>query len=471
MAIFDQLGTVVILMLENRSFDHMVGHLSLIAPELPVDGLVAPPGSAVDYTKVNAQVQNGQYLNVSQVDGVLHYPFHMADNALTTDLPHDRIDVGTQLGKLSAAGQYPMSGFVDAYYNTTPTRMDLPDTMGFLTPQEAPISDFFARQFMTCDRWFSPIPTDTQPNRLMLYSGETQTDKTSGLPPDQKPLILDWLKQNNIDWRVYSDDLSFFALFPHLWLDVLGDRFRKFSTLTKDVLDAGPANPFPKVLFVEPSYADSPIHPDHDPNDDHPPLQVGFGEDFLRQVYQALTPPDNLSVWNSMVMLMTYDEHGGFFDHVSPLQPVNTPCGASNTPFTSTGPRVPAFVISPFVAAGSVYHKNLDHTFILEFLAEWLTPGTPYSPAVATRLAQPGFALSPGKGAISNMFDSLGAPRSVPPQAPAQPLGGLRLRPAAKVPKNPNEMAFQNRVEGMIEQYPDKVAAKYPELLHWQQNK
>src|SRR5205085_9601961 len=121
----------------------------------------------------------------------------------------------------------------------------------------------------------------------------------------------------------------------------------------------------------------------HEPNDDHPPLPVGFGEAFLREVYQALTPPKHLAVWKQMVMFITFDEHGGFYDHVPALGPVHADCGTGNVPFKTTGMRVPGFVVSPFVNAARVYHKNLDHTSILQFLAEWLTQGTPYSPAVA----------------------------------------------------------------------------------------
>jgi phospholipase C len=472
MAALDPIGTLVIVMMENRSFDHMAGHLSLIDPKLPVDGLVAPDGSSADYRVPLTPLQNGAYLNLSAADGALHYPFHMQDNPLTTDLPHDRYGVQTQLGRQDANGTYSMEGFVDAYYGITPTRMDLVDPMGFFTAAEAPIADFFARQFTTCDRWFSSIPTDTQPNRLMAYNGETQTDRTSGLPPDQ-PVVLDWMDKNNIDWRVYSDDISFFALIRHLWPKILtSDRFRKFSSLANDVLSADPKDPasFPKVIFVEPSYNDSPIHPDHDPNDDHAPLPIGFGEDFLRQVYQALTPKDNLAVWNRMVMIVTYDEHGGFYDHVSPLSPVTTSCGAGNQPFTSTGPRVPSFIVSPFVSAGSIYHNNLDHTSILEFLAEWLTPGQPYSPAVAARLAEPGFALPPGKGKISSIFDLLDEPRKQPPEEPLQALGGMRLSPGKKVAHTPNELAFEQAVQGMIEADPNGVANKYPGLVHWDQN-
>ena len=114
MALLDPIGTVVIVMFENRSFDHMVGHLSLIDPKVPVDGLVAPDGSMVDYRVPLTPLQNGSYLNVSAADGTLHYPFHMRDSPLTIDLPHDRHSVQTQLGRQDSNGTYSMESFVDA---------------------------------------------------------------------------------------------------------------------------------------------------------------------------------------------------------------------------------------------------------------------------------------------------------------------------------------------------------------------
>jgi phospholipase C len=471
MPTLNSVKTLAIVMMENRSFDHMLGYLSLLDPTMKVDGLIAPQGSNVDYRVPLTKLENDSYLNVSSADGALHYPFHMKDDPLTTDVPHDRHSVETQLAEQPATG-YAMSGFVDAYYSSTPTRMDLADPMGFFTAAEVPMMNFFARNFGIFDRWFTPIPTDTQPNRLMALNAETNTDKTAGLPPDQD-LVLDWLTRNNIDWRVYSDDLSFFTVFPRLWPDILtSNRFQKFSSLTRDVLAADRNNPrsFPQVIFIEPSFLDSPIHPDHEPNDDHPPLQVGFGEDFLRQVYQALTPPANLTVWNQLVMVVSFDEHGGFYDHVPPLFPVNQNCGPGNPPFSSTGPRVPAFIVSPFVNVGEVFNKNFDHTSVLEFLAEWLTPGSPYSALVTNRLAQAGFNAGNGRGRFSDSLTLLQAPRTQPPNEPLVAMGGLRLTPGKKAARTPNEIMFEQAVRGMVQKYPNEVAAKYPELLHWRQN-
>jgi phospholipase C len=465
----DSVGTVVIVMMENRSFDHMLGYLSLIDPKINVDGFEVGDAQPQDYRIPETQLMNDDYLNISSVDGAFHYPFHRLDNPLAIDLPHNRHSVWEQLGKLRADGSFTMDGFVDAYYDNSQSRMDLADPMAFFTSGEVPTHDFFARNFAVCDRWFSPIPADTQPNRLIALSGFTSTDRTATLLPDQK-LIFDWLDENHISWRVYSDDISFFALFPKLWLPVLTDHdhFRDFSELALDVSKAD-TTPFPKVVIIEPSYRDSPIHPHHNPNDNHPPLPVGFGEDFLRQVYQALTPPASLSVWQKLVMIVHYDEHGGFYDHVSPLA-VNTTCGTGNEPFTSTGIRVPGLLISPFVKPGQVYPGNLDHTSVLEFLAEWLTPGTPYSSIVDQRLAQPGFNAGRGRGHIAEALDFT-APRLQPPDEPTGTIKALSIMSGKRVAEHTNELAFEDALSKMVDAHPNEVAQRYPELIHWKLNR
>jgi phospholipase C len=176
----------------------MLGYLSLLEPKMAVDGLVAAPGSNTDYRRPLAKLLNDTYLNVSSSDGELHYPFHMADNPLTIDLPHDRHSVETQLGRQNSSG-YFMEGFVDAYYSNCSTRMELVDAMGFFTSAEVPMMDFFARNFAVYERWFGPLPADTQPNRLMALSGETVIDRDLTLIPSTQPLMFDWLDPKGID--------------------------------------------------------------------------------------------------------------------------------------------------------------------------------------------------------------------------------------------------------------------------------
>src|SRR5579864_7745398 len=160
-------------------------------------------------------------------------------------------------------------------------------------------------------------------------------------------------------------------------------RFRRFDNFAGDWMTE---QDMPSVIFIEPEYTDGPHAV---ANDDHPPTGVTQGQAFLAEVYSALIA--NPTRWARTAMIVTYDEHGGFYDHVPPLDiPTSIP-GHGPTPiFITTGVRVPGFVISPLVEPGSVYPGPLDHTSILQFIADKFGAGF-YSPAVANR--QP--ALSP----------------------------------------------------------------------------
>src|SRR5262249_52425507 len=156
----------------------------------------------------------------------------------------------------------------------------------------------------------------------------------------------------------YSAGLSIYLQVPSVWPLLVSSHFRRLDALSSDAQNEADAT-FPQVIFIEPDYNDAPIHLSGHANDNHPPLAVAFGEAFLRDVYQAIT--SNPARFRRTVMIVTYDEHGGFFDHVPPLPiPYAPPPGASFTaPFDSTGVRVPAMVISPMVGPGAAKHATL----------------------------------------------------------------------------------------------------------------
>src|ERR1700682_4236767 len=152
-AALDRIRTIVIVMMENRSFDHLLGHLSLpqYGGRTDLDGLVDPE-------------HNQDYANF--LDNQVYRPFAMtADNQLDHDLPHDRSSVQVQLA--FHGGEATMSGFVQAYVNMNHSSVANPPVMGFLTTGSLPTSSFLARNFLVCHRWFAPLPADTQPNRAM----------------------------------------------------------------------------------------------------------------------------------------------------------------------------------------------------------------------------------------------------------------------------------------------------------------
>jgi phospholipase C len=436
--------TIVMVLMENRSFDHMLGHLSYgeYAIGTPVEGLRDP-------------LTQQAYENI--YEGIPYYPFVMQDGPLSGDLPHDRPSVETQLAYSSVTGTYSMSGFVEAYYQSTTTnRTQTPDPMGFFPPSAVPTINFFANNFAICDHWFAPLPTSTQPNRLMALTGASLVDDTRDHLLPASPTLLDWATSHGVRWRVYHAGLSFFILLGR-FDEVLGPNFRAFEHLARDVGHEA-SDTFPQLILIEPLYADAPHLGSDQPNDDHPPLAVGFGEQFLRQIYEALTC--NPERWAKTVLIVTYDEHGGFFDHMPPLSVPYAPPDAAYPPFATTGVRVPALVVSPLVAARHVYSGPLDHTSVLQFLAERFSPDEGgYSTDVDQRRAQ-------GITSVSEVLN-LSTPRPVIPAAPREQIQSVALLGPGPPEKTPSQRAFENAALAMIRSYPHETAQKHPELWHW----
>src|SRR5579885_2998667 len=364
----DKISTVVLVVMENRSFDHMLGHLTY---ENLIPGANGLDRDLSRYANLH---QGGQYL-----------PFVMQDAPLSSDLPHEWDQVQTQLAYSSVTQQFDMTGFVEAYANLTQTNpAQQADPMGFFASSTVPITSFLARNFRFCNQWHAPFPSSTQPNRTMAFCGSSEIFDTSSGPRliHSEDMLFNWLERNRIRWRVYHDGLSFFALYPRAWEFVLSDRFRDFEHYFQD-MQTEPIDTGPQVIIVEPSYEDGPhIGPDH-PNDNHPPLAIGFGEEFLRRVYQAATINPNR--WRKTVLIHYYDEHGGFYDHVPPPPIPYTTKGNPAHTFNSLGVRVPGILVSPYVDRGSVCTALFDHTSVLQFLAELFTPGVPYSAEVEDR--------------------------------------------------------------------------------------
>jgi phospholipase C len=437
--------TVILLMFENRSFDHMLGHLSLEGLKPDADGLTQPLSA---------------YQNIYQGDA--YNPFPMAgDTQLDFDVPHEYDAVAVQLDCSTVNGQLAMDGFVEAYAaahnNIVPNPQ--PDPMGYFTSGQVPVTSFLAQRFLPCDRWFCPLPTSTQPNRTVSFCGKSAIYKTGLQIIPTTDNLFDWMDANHITWRVYHDGFSFFALYPGLWGKVLGSNFRDYEHLFKDMQDGAD---IPQIIIVEPSYQDAPhIGPDH-PNDNHAPLAIGWGEDFLRRTYQAATA--NEAIWKQTLMAVYYDEHGGFYDHVAPPAFDNHSAGNAippDNPFNTLGPRIPGILVSPWVDPGKVCHEQFDHTSVLQFLAEKFTPGRTYSAAVADRAGQ----------GIANISAALSAvPFSIPP--PPAPVVVIKVKSAlgdtvANLPDSDMGRAFEKAATNMMEQNPDEIKKIYPELFQW----
>lgn len=445
MAILDQIQTIVIVMFENRSFDNVLGHLSMarFGNRPDVEGLVDPEINA-DYTNF--------------LDGQGYQPFELKDGSLLHDLPHNRLLVDTQLAR--AGTRYTMSGFADAYFRHTGSRVADPPSMGFLAPAATPMSSFLAAQYAVCDHWFASLPTDTQPNRAMAYSGHALIDNTKPRPIPIVPgsFVFEWLNARKVNWRVYHCGISFFALFDQLHEEVLGPNFRSFRHFPAD-MEAESAAEMPSVIFIEPEYSDSPIHFGWTPNDNHPPTAMGPGENFLRDIYKLLTKDGDK--WKRTLLLAMHDEHGGFFDHVPPLAISSTlPPGALyQVPFESTGARVPALAASPWIVPGTVFKGSMDHTSILQLLAEKFD-GTPdYNEEVARRRKS-------GIQSVSALLArSLERPRAdIPPPPEDIIVSPVVLKPALE-PRTDSQQAFTAAAKELLARDRKRALEKYPELV------
>jgi phospholipase C len=441
-----KIRTIVVVMMENRSFDHMLGYRSL-APfnRTDVDGQSIDPAWLAKYTNYDNGTAFQPFLSLN--------PYTMPAKF---DPPHERSYVAQHLG--AAQNQiYPMNGFVSAIpaaVSSDPNVRRL--VMSYFGADQVPISHFFAENFTICDRWFCSLPAGTQPNRLVAMSGFSRIEVNQTPLPEQE-LVYDWLTNRGVRWRVYHQGIPFFTMMlkwvpPILWDD---EHFRSFSDFESDLVNTPPGD-LPQVIFVEPIYGDSP-HLGRS-TDDHAPSGVSDGQEFLMQVYNAVTTSP--SFWNNSVTIVTYDEHGGFFDHVSPPPIVTAPPpGETYAPFPSLGVRIPAYVISPFVKAGFTDHTLLDHTSVLKLIGEKFGANGSYSPLVDARAVNSVSAVLNSDNPISN----------IPAAPPVDQYLAQRPPPPAGVTVPPQDTnlpkAFSNAVLNMKQQGAGPNHKKFGALL------
>lgn len=367
---------VVITMLENRSFDHILGYLGL-------------PDSGHPLAARIEGIQHAQTYYVHDT----YQPRPISSPSLTPDPPHERENIDTQIKSILG----PMHGFAQSYAASS-ANADPERVMEYVTNHYLPSTDFLARNFAVCDNWFACIPASTLPNRLMAASGYALVDRTpSGLfqiasnlfndNPDD--LVYDWLTARDVGWRIYYSGSFFFMQMPRLLKQYEDDvqvqnLFRPIDRLIDDFKNGDLA----QVTFIEPLYQDDYRRGTAQASDDHPPASLYGGQRHLKIVYDALSATAG-NEWNNLVAFVTYDEHGSFFDHVRPpaIATAPLPNAQYTAGFSTLGVRVPAIVVSPFVQPGSLCEQLLDHTSILKFLGEKFNGGK-YTDLVDARPVQ-----------------------------------------------------------------------------------
>jgi phospholipase C len=457
MSAMDGIDHVIVVIFENRSFDHLLGWMR----HPSYDNNQKIEGLTGNIDPVTGSIDNDDYEN-----DALGYPFQpffsAKDAPFSTDLPHGRDEVGTQMAWDRVHQKWTMQGFAASYFHANAVaglaNPSPPDCLRMLGPSAAPMTAFLARNYCVCDHWFTAIPTDTHPNRFMALAGYSKIDNTQGgFPEPDHRLFIDWATDNNVPWRVYSQGFSFVSLMLDRLPATLADtgHFRRFQDFAADFQSS---DAFPSITLIEPQFSDDPFATT--PDDNHPPLPMGPGEGFLLQIYQALTGTAAARKrWERSMLVVYYDEHGGFFDHVAPLN-VQTPCGKdpgqSQWPtFMTTGPRVPAIVASPLVEPAAVFKGNLDHTSVLRFLAEKFTPGVGYSDQVNLRHQS---------GVLHSLADVL--TRTGPRDTPDPPLLGpfpTIAFPSGRSPQTDAQKMFAAARAAAHADHPEALADQHPE--------
>ncbi|RLM60452.1 non-specific phospholipase C2 [Panicum miliaceum] len=330
--------TVVVVVMENRSFDHMLGWMKRLNPEIDgVTGAEWNPANTTDPAAGRVYFGEGaQYVD--------------------PDPGHSFQEIRQQIfGSDDASGPARMDGFVQQARSLGGNMTDA--VMHGFAPDSVAVYRELVAQFAVCDRWFASVPSSTQPNRLFVHSG------TSGGATSNNPqLLAKGYPQRTIFDNLHDAGLSFGVYFQ----DVPAVLFYRNLRKLKYLLDFHPFHPtfrgharrgsLPNYAVIEQHYLDSKLDP---ANDDHPSHDVYQGQMLVKEIYETLRASPQ---WNQTLMVLTYDEHGGFFDHVpTPVHGVPSPDGIVGPPpynftFDRLGVRVPAILISPWIEKGTVVH-------------------------------------------------------------------------------------------------------------------
>ena len=362
----DRIEHVVVLMLENRAFDSMLGRL--YADRADFSGLT---GSETN------PLQGGKPVRVWE-DGKTD-PDSMS--IPSPDPGELWCDINMQIFGLDGRPgnpDPPMNGFVDNYVRQKDDPGPYPpeSIMHHYTPEQLPVLSGLAKAFAVCDEWHASAPCQTWPNRFFLHCSTANGYENNSpiRPPYLMSTIFNRMSEKGRDWKIYFHDFPQTLTLADLWTHL--DHFRFYEA---EFLEDAEKGKLPAYTFIEPRY-----FPDHKlPNDQHPPHHVGMGEDLIAEVYNAVR---NSPVWNSTLLIVTYDEHGGIYDHVPPpaaLPPDDThprPFG-----FDRYGVRVPAVLVSPYIKAGTVLKRPegspypYDHTSVIATLRKGFDLGGPLS--------------------------------------------------------------------------------------------
>ncbi len=333
---------VVVLMLENRSFDHMLGFLQ--NPNYLINGLSGTEWNPRD----PAHIDPAQEVKVSDDAGFI----------LSYDPGHAFHDVNLQLFDNPGgppATSLPNGGFILSYSQQPHVTPGIADTiMKCMAPTTVPVLATLARQFAVCDAWYSSVPGPTWPNRFFVHAATSKgyLDNSQSRNYDM-PSIFENLAASGYTWRDYYHDVSQTWSLQRLQTDANKANFYSFGQFGTDAKNGQ----LPNYSFIEPKY----FSLFGEANDQHPPHDIRAGEALIADVYISLR---DSPLWEKTLLVVLYDEHGGTYDHVTPSPATAPDAYTSQFAFNRYGLRVPAVLISPFIPKGTIDQRTFDHTSI-----------------------------------------------------------------------------------------------------------
>lgn len=379
---------IVVLMLENRSFDNLLGWLYDPANEAPYNK-VPEDFDGLSGKDLSNRSPDGRVIPVGKTDdshGPQPNPGEPFEDVYSQLYDVPKVDFKDVPSNPPPAAN--MQGFIRNYAEQKDKPSDPARIMQCLTPRTVPVLSSLAHNYALCDHWFASIPTQTFCNRSFVHAGTSSGYVNNGGGGlcfiNNTRTIFDLLEDGGKTWNVFHggwllQSFTFLTQRP-MWKYALTKHFAHF----KDFLAAATKKGgLPNYSFIEPIYFDSIVwgpendmHPECNPYEFYGPSNLHRGEALISRIYDAIrNSPD----WESTMLIILFDEHGGCYDHVPP--PSGPECNVAINPkqdfiprdqpggvdfkFDRLGPRVPAVIVSAYTPPQTRLHQIFEHTSIL----------------------------------------------------------------------------------------------------------
>ena len=360
----DRIQHIVVLMLENRSFDHMLAATTFASSVKQATVSDSNPGVNGPPTKVTFNATAG-------IDAGPDHTHLGVMRQLTGIKPPKKPPFFTKPYAVTNSGF--IASFEDEAGQHKPPVKNYGAHIMMCQPESnVPVLSTLAKRFAVCDQWFSSVPGQTWPNRNYVHAGTSDGTDNNTKRWYNNPTIFGTIINAKKNYRVYTDGLPECLAFRDLWLDkLLRGKFSDYNErFAKDVS----SNNLAEYVFIEPNHFGknaSTQHPDNPAN----ARSFYAGEALIKSVYDTLA--SNPFIWSSTLLIITYDEHGGFYDHEAPPQRVARPdkkVSPEGFEFDMLGVRVPTVLVSPWIREGAVDSTIYDHSSIPHSVRELFAP-------------------------------------------------------------------------------------------------